>query len=155
MIYSSVSLSPSCTTDISGRQIATIQSVVAQYNSSFDYDFIPYDALTRNEQLVFDLHHIILQEMNSKIRPDQIRIAKTLRPDFPADSFGGVWDEEKSLVIIRRDMLWNPATFCGVLVHELIHADTGLDDIDREFETALSKWIGYFAWKFINKNIGK
>lgn len=142
-------------TDISGRQIATIQSVVAQYNSSFDYNFIAYDALTKNEQLVFNLHHIILQEMNSKIRPDQIRIATTLHPDFPADSFGGVWDEEKSLVIIRRDMLWNPATFCGVLVHELIHADTGLDDIDREFETALSKWIGYFAWKFINKNIGK
>ena len=108
-------------TDISGRQIATIQSVVAQYNSSFDYDFIPYDALTKNEQLVFDLHHIILQEMNSKIRPDQIRIAKTLRPDFPADSFGGVWDEEKSLVIIRRDMLWNPAPYRRESTRELTH----------------------------------
>ena len=49
-------------------------------------------------------------------------------------------------------MLRDPALFCGVLVHELTHADTGFDDIDRGFETALSKWIGHFAWKALNIN---
>lgn len=102
------------------------------------------------EKTIFDLHRQILQETCSEVKSDQIRIARTFRPDFPTDSFGGVWDKEEELVIIRRDMLRNPAVFCGVLVHELTHADTGFDDIDRGFETALSKWIGYFAWKAIS-----
>ena len=137
------------TTDMNGRQISTIQSVVAQYNNSFQYDFIPYDTLTAAEKSVFNLHRQLLQETQSKVKPEQIKIAQTLRPDFPSDSFGGVWDADKRQVIIRRDMLRNPAVFCGVLIHELTHADTGLDDIDRSFETALSRWIGYFAWKVI------
>lgn len=138
------------TTDANGQQISTIQSVVAQYNNSFQYDFVSYDELTVTEKTIFDLHHQILQETCSEVKSDQIRIARTFRPDFPTDSFGGVWDKEEELVIIRRDMLRNPAVFCGVLVHELTHADTGFDDIDRGFETALSRWIGYFVWKAIS-----
>lgn len=141
------------TTDVNGRQISTIQSVVAQYNNSFQYEFVPYEELTTAEKVVFDLHHQLIRETHSGVRSEQIKVAQTLRPDFPSDSFGGVWDSEKELVIIRRDMLCDPAVFCGVLVHELTHADTGLGDIDREFETALSKWIGHFAWKSINTNI--
>lgn len=141
------------TTDVNGRQISTIQSVVAQYNNSFQYDFVPYEKLTTAEKVVFDLHRQLLRETHSRVKSEQIKVAQTLRPDFPTDSFGGVWDPEKELVIIRRDMLRDPAVFCGVLIHELTHADTGLDDIDRGFETALSKWIGHFAWKSIKTNI--
>jgi hypothetical protein len=137
-------------TDINGKQISTIQSVVAQYNNSFQYDFVSYDALTITEKAVFDLHRQLLRETHSKVKPEQIKIAQSLRPDFPTDSFGGVWDAQKELVIIRRDMLRSPAVFCGVLIHELTHADTGFDDIDRGFETALSRWIGHFAWKALS-----
>ena len=137
------------TTDMNGQQIATIQSVVAQYNNSFEYDFVSYDELTTTEKAIFDLHRQLLRETHSSVRPKQIKVANSLRPDFPLDSFGGVWDREKELVIIRRDMLHDPAVFCGVLIHELTHADTGFHDIDRGFETALSKWIGHFAWKAI------
>ena len=140
------------TTDMNGKQIPTIQSVVTQFNNSFQYDFVSFDELTRNEKAVFGLHRKVLQETGSKVKPEQIKIAQTLRPDFPADSYGGVWDAEKELVIIRRDMLCSPALFCGVLVHELTHADTGFDDIDRGFETALSRWIGHFAWKVLSAN---
>ena len=138
------------TTDMQGREIPTIQSVIAQYNNSFQYDFVELDDLTTAEKNVFDLHRQILKEMRSFIKPEQIKIAKTLRPDFPVDSFGGVWDVEKQLVIIRRDMLLSPVTFCGVLIHELTHAVTGFGDIDRGFETALSRWVGYFAWRLIS-----
>ena len=135
------------TTDMNGRQISTIQSVVAQYNNSFQYEFVSRDSLSAAEKAVFDLHRQLLRETHSKVKPEQIKIAQSLRPDFPTDSFGGIWDTEKELVIIRRDMLRSPAVFCGVLIHELTHADTGFDDIDRSFETALSRWIGHFAWK--------
>ncbi len=143
------------TTDINGKQISTIQSVVAQYNNSFQYDFVSYDALTITEKAVFDLHRQLLRETHSKVKSEQIKIAQSLRPDFPTDSFGGVWDAEKELVIIRRDMLRSPAVFCGVLIHELTHADTGFDDIDRGFETALSRWIGHFAWKALSADTHK
>ena len=119
------------TTDVNGRQISTIQSVVAQYNNSFHYDVVLYEKLTTAEKVVFDLHRQLLRETHSRVKSEQIKVVQTLRPDFPTDSFGGVWDTEKKLVIIRRDMLRNPAVFCGVLIHELTHADTGLDDIDR------------------------
>lgn len=142
-------------TDMNGRQISTIQSVVAQYNNSFQYDYVSYDALTITEKAVFDLHRQLLRETHSQVKPEQIKIAQSLRPDFPTDSFGGVWDAEKELVIIRRDMLRNPAVFCGVLIHELTHADTGFDDIDRRFETALSRWIGHFAWKVLSSDTHK
>ena len=138
------------TTDMNGRQISTIQSVVAQYNNSFQYDYVSYDSLSAAEKAVFDLHRRLLRETNSKVKPEQIKIAQSLRPDFPTDSFGGVWDPEKEQVIIRRDMLRSPTVFCGVLVHELTHADTGFDDIDRGFETALSRWLGHFAWKALS-----
>ena len=138
------------TTDMNGRQISTIQSVVAQYNNSFQYEFVSCDSLSAAEKAVFDLHRQLLRETHSKVKPEQIKIAQSLRPDFPTDSFGGVWDAEKELVIIRRDMLRSPAVFCGVLIHELTHADTGFDDIDRSFETALSRWIGHFAWKVLS-----
>ena len=66
-------------------------------------------------------------------------------------NFREAWDPCEELVVIRRDMLSDPETFCGVLIHELTHADTGYDDIERSFETALTKWIGHFAWKTISK----
>ena len=138
------------TTDMSGRRISTIQSVVAQYNNSFQYEFVPCDSLSSAEKAVYDLHRQLLVETGSSVKSEQIKIAQTLRPDFPMDSFGGVWDIAEELVIIRRDMLRDPALFCGVLIHELTHAETGFDDIDRAFETALSRWIGHFAWKSIN-----
>ena len=143
------------TTDVNGKQISTIQSVVAQYNNSFQYDYVSYDSLSAAEKAVFDLHRRLLRETNSKVKPEQIKIAQSLRPDFPTDSFGGVWDLEKEQVIIRRDMLRSPAVFCGVLVHELTHADTGFDDIDRGFETALSRWLGHFAWKALSADTHK
>ena len=135
--------------DMSGKQISTIRSVVNEFNDSFEYEFVPYKALSAKEQSVFDLTDKILKQTKSAVKKSQIKISKRLQPDFPTDSFGGVWDPCDELVVIRRDMLSDPETFCGVLIHELTHADTGYDDIERSFETALTKWIGHFAWKAI------
>ena len=137
--------------DMSGKKISTIRSVVNDFNDSFEYDFVPYEVLTTQEKAVFDLTDTLLKQTKSAVKKSQIKISKRLQPDFPADSFGGVWDPCEELVVIRRDMLSDPETFCGVLIHELTHADTGYDDIERSFETALTKWIGHFAWKTISK----
>ena len=137
--------------DMSGKKISTIRSVVNDFNDSFEYEFVPYKALSAKEQSVFDLTDKILKQTKSTVKKSQIKISERLQPDFPKDSFGGVWDPCEELVVIRRDMLSDPETFCGVLIHELTHADTGYDDIERSFETALTKWIGHFAWKTINK----
>ncbi|MGM9600867.1 MAG: hypothetical protein ACI3W5_04675, partial [Faecousia sp.] len=60
------------TTDMNGKQISTIQSVVTQYNNSFQYDFVFYDALTAAEKAVFDLHRQLLRETHSKVKPELV-----------------------------------------------------------------------------------
>ena len=39
--------------------------------------------------------------------------------------------------------------FAGTLVHELIHAKTGLDDVSRDFETELTRLIGIITESYI------
>lgn len=46
-------------------------------------------------------------------------------------------------------MLCDVSTYAGVLIHELIHATTGLNDVNRSFETELTRWIGRYAAKVL------
>ena len=136
--------------DMAGNRISTISSVVETFNESFQYEFVGYDELTDEEKKVYDVTEAILRATGTRLQKTQICISKCLQPDFPKESFGGVWDPRERKVIILRDMLSDISTYCGVLVHEITHADTGLDDVNRSFETALTRWIGYFAAKAIN-----
>ena len=136
--------------DMAGNRISTISSVVETFNESFQYEFVTYDELTPAEKKVYDITDDILRITGARVQKTQIYISKCLQPDFPEESFGGVWDPRERKIVILRDMLCDISTYCGVLIHEITHADTGLDDVNRSFETALTRWIGYFAAKAIN-----
>lgn len=131
--------------DIEGNQISTITSVVRSFNESFKYDFVAYQDLTKAERAVFDITEKILLATNASIEKREIFISNCLQPDFPEESFGGLWEPLEERIIIHRKMLCDKSTYAGVLIHELTHADTGLSDVSRAFETALTKWIGHFA----------
>ena len=136
--------------DMSGNQISTITSVIKAFNDSFKYDFVLYYELNEFERKVYDVTEEFLRITKSSINKDQIYISKYLQPDFPSESFGGIWDRIGERVRIHRSMLRDVSTYIGVLIHELIHADTGLEDVNRTFETELTRWIGYFVAKVIN-----
>lgn len=133
--------------DINGEEISIISSIVRNFNESFQYDFVEYKDLLPNEKAVFNTVDKILAETHTHITKEQIHISNYLQPDFPEESFGGVWEPIEGRIIIHRQMLSDKNTFAGVLIHELTHAGSGYGDVSRAFETELTKWIGYFAMK--------
>lgn len=133
--------------DMAGNRISTISSVVETFNESFQYEFVAYDELTSAEKKVYDITDDILRVTGTCVQKEQVYISNCLQPDFPEESFGGVWEEFEERIVIHRNMLRDVSTYAGVLVHELVHADTGLEDVSRSFETELTRWIGFFAAK--------
>lgn len=131
--------------DVDGNEISTISTVVKNFNESFQYDFVEHSNLTVSEKAVFSITDKILKEFDFEIEKEQIFISNCLQPDFPLESFGGIWEPFENRIIILRDMLCDTATYTGVLFHELIHATTGLNDVTRSFETELTRWIGHYA----------
>lgn len=103
------------------------------------------------KQITFTLLESYSNGYCSKRQKADGRILFSVNSASTQKIYCSIWDPAEELVIIRRDMPSDPVTYCSALIHELTHADTGRQDIDRAFETALSSWIGYFAWKAINK----
>ena len=139
--------------DVDGNQISTISTVVKTYNDSFQYDFVDYEDLSVSEQQVFDFTNKILSATKTDVKRHQIYVSNCLQPDFPEESFGGVWEPFENRVIIHRSMLKDISTYAGVLIHELTHADTGYNDVSRSFETELTKRIGLFATYYLTHKI--
>lgn len=139
--------------DVEGNQISTISSVVKTYNDSFQYDFVDYEDLSVSEQQVFDFTDKILSVTKTDVKKHQIYVSNCLQPDFPEESFGGVWEPFENRVIIHRNMLKDISIYAGVLIHELTHADTGYNDVSRSFETELTKRIGLFATYYLTHKI--
>jgi hypothetical protein len=54
----------------------------------------------------------------------------------------GLYDPAAQRIVIRRDRLADPIDYCGDLVHELVHADTGYTDGTLDFEDALTQQAG-------------
>jgi hypothetical protein len=66
-----------------------------------------------------------------------------MRKDFSADvETLGCWDEKTSSIVLSRKTLKTIADYSGTLIHELIHAKTGQDDVTRAFESSLTETIG-------------
>ena len=136
-------------TDENGNAISTISTVVAAYNQSFEYEFVPYEKLKSKEKKIYDLVQPTLAFMNSKIPADRILISEKLRQDsIDADTLG-VYERDENRIIILRKQLVCKEDFLGTLIHELTHADSGWPDISRAFESQLTRTIGVFAAKVI------
>ena len=133
--------------DVGGNHISTISTVINEFNESFQYDFVAYEDLTNDEKQIYNYTNKILEITNTGIKPSQIYISNCLQPDFPEESFGGIWEPFEERIVIHRKMLRDLNTYAGVLIHEITHADTGFGDVSRSFETALTRWIGHFASK--------
>jgi hypothetical protein len=79
-------------------------------------------------------------------RVHAVRVSNTMRVDFATGSDAlGLWDGETNSIVIRRDQLASLPDFAGTLLHELVHAQTGYDDVTRDFEGALTDIIGKTA----------
>ncbi len=130
--------------DLSGNQIIDIGQFISNYNNSFDFKFIDPDKLNGKEKAIYKLTPNIIELFGGQPKKVKtIKISTTMRKDFFANvETWGCWDENTSSIVLYRKTLKNIADFSGTLIHELIHAKTGEDDVTREFESSLTETIG-------------
>jgi hypothetical protein len=130
--------------DLSGEPIRDLGRYQEEWNSSFKFDFVEANALSRDERRVFDLQDAIAAIAGGLPgHVTGVRVSNTMRIDFSSGSDAlGLWDPETRAIVIRRDQLSSTEDFAGTLLHEIVHAKTGYADITREFECALTELMG-------------
>lgn len=140
--------------DLSGNPIIDISQFVTNYNDSFSFEFVSINDLTKEEREIFKMTDDILNLIGGKPRiVKEIKISTTMRKDFFSESETlGVWESNSSSIIILRKMLNSIKDYAGTLIHEAIHAKSGLDDVDRRFEHELTIAIGQVSEKALKKN---
>jgi hypothetical protein len=133
--------------DLQGNPIIDIGRFISNYNDSFDFKFIEPEKLTIKEKDVFNLTPDIIKlfgVMPEKVK--SIKISAKMRKDIFADAETyGCWDSNTNAIVLSRKTLKSISLYAGTLIHELIHAKTGLDDVSREFESSLTEAIGHLC----------
>jgi hypothetical protein len=140
-------------TDLSGKPIIDISQFTTNYNDSFSFEFVAIEDLTDKEREVYNLTTDILNLVDGKPRiVRDIKISTTMRKDFFSQSETvGIWEPSTSSIIILRKMLNSIKDYAGVLIHEAIHAKSGLGDVSRNFEHELTVAIGQVCEKALTK----
>ncbi|MCL1944470.1 MAG: ATP-binding protein [Firmicutes bacterium] len=124
--------------------IYTFQNAKKEYSDSFVLEFIDYDQLTKEEQMVFDISKNIREffiERNFKKLPE-IKIVKKLSLLVMAR---GLWDGR--LIYVQRNVLLDKLDFVTVVSHEYAHSLKNNHDNTREFENDLGDILGQYAIK--------
>lgn len=140
-------------TDLSGNPIVDIGQFVSNYNDSFDFNFLEPEKLTPKEKEIYDLTPKIIDIFGGQPKKvKSIKISTTMRKDFFADVMTlGCWAEKTNSIVLSRKTLKSLQDYSGTLIHELIHAKTGYDDVTRAFESELTVTIGKLCENLLTK----
>ena len=108
------------------------------------FSFVNPNDLSRNELEIFKKNQFIIELIGGlPIEVHEIKISETMVKEmFSSNETLGCWDPKKNNIIISRKQLRSLSEYSGTLIHEIIHAKTGFGDVNREFETELTKAIG-------------
>ena len=134
-------------TDLSGEPIRDLGQYQTEWNDSFVFDFVEPSSLSTAERSVFDVMEAIAA-LAGGLPPhvQSVRVSNTMRVELATGSDAlGLWDGSTQSIVIRRDQLSSVSSFAGTLLHEIVHARTGFDDVTRDFENALTDVIGQTA----------
>lgn len=122
-----------------GPVVRTMNVYLEEYHDSFQYKFVDPSQLSKQERQVFEQTASILALLDRRV-DHPVRISETIRPDL--NDFDGVWVPSEQLIVIKRTALESLAKYAGVLLHEAAHAATGTADVTRDFESALTDFLG-------------
>lgn len=133
--------------DLQGNPVRDLSVYQTEWEQSFEFKFVKPAGLTKSEATVFEKRRAIADlagGLPKKVH--EIKISETMRPDFLTGHVTeGLWDPASNSIIILRSQLNSLASFAGTLLHEIVHANSGYDDITREFETELTNTLGRVA----------
>ena len=128
-------------------EISTIKTVVQDYNESFSYSFVDVKNLTECEKDNWNKLPRLLEKLGLLLWFEKCLISEKLKEG--EDNTVGVWDRELQKIVILRTQLKNETDLFGTILHEIIHAKTGLADVSRSFEYELTDMIGKLAFLLI------
>ncbi|MDG6921669.1 MAG: ATP-binding protein, partial [Nitrososphaerota archaeon] len=141
-------------TDLSGNPIIDIGQFVENYNDSFEFNFIDPEKLNNKEKAVYQFTPKILDLFGKPPKKvKEIRISSTMRKGFldKAETLG-CWDQKTSSIVLDRKTLRSLSEYSGTLIHELIHAKTGYNDVTRAFENSLTEIIGDLCNRILERS---
>ena len=142
--------------DEEGESIATVDIFMEDYVLGFQYKFIDENNLSKKEKDILLYKEIVCNHFNAKEYIKKIYISETIRPTVYGDDARGEYNSTEDIIIVRKDQLSSLEYFLGTLIHELVHAKTGLPDVNRKFEITLTEIIGDLASNvFIKEKDGK
>lgn len=139
--------------DLSGNPIVDIRQFVKSYNDGFEFNFVEPEDLNNEEKMIYQYTPKILELFGGIPKEvNEIKISSKMRKDFynEAETLG-CWDPKTSSIVLDRKTLSSLSKYSGVLIHELIHAKTGYDDVTREFENSLTDKIGLLCSRLLEK----
>lgn len=129
-------------TDIAGNPIRDLARFNQEWNESFEFTFVSPDKLRPAERSVFDATPRILALIGGLPRNvKDIKISETMRMEsFSFEEAEGLWSSPN--IIIKRTVLRSLEHYAGTLLHEIAHAQSGAEDVTREFEMSLTDLLG-------------
>lgn len=139
-------------TDLQGNPINDIYNFINECNSNFEYSFVDIENLSVLEKKIYSYTERLVSLMGCKIDDYMVKIADSLEKNCDFYQTKGVWDRTLNSIIIKRSELSSIRSYAEVLIHELIHAETGFSDVTREFENVLSETIGNLCELIIVKD---
>jgi len=131
-------------TDLAGNPIRDLSRFRQEYNESFEFKFVSPNNMTPTERTVYDAIPKIVSLIGG-LPPNvkEIMISETMRTETHAlVEATGLWEPAFSRIIIKRAQLQSLRGFAGTLLHEIAHAQSGAEDITREFEVSLTNLLG-------------
>ena len=142
-------------TDIDGKPIWDLHQFEEEYEDSFEFHFINEDDLNPQEKITHSHTKNIVKLFGGLPREvKSISISETMRKDFcSSHETLGCWDPKTRSIVILRSQLESLPDYCGTLIHELIHAKTGFEDVDRDFENELTHHIGKYLSQLLTKKL--
>ena len=124
-----------------GPRVRTLDVYAREFNESFQYEFVNVTSLNDDERKVFDLTPRIFGLVGlTPHRAPQVHVSETMR--ITSADTDGVWDSQLQSIIIHRPCLESVERYSAVLLHEAAHATSNPPDATREFEHALTEFLG-------------
>lgn len=139
----------SSTDDIDGNTIRDISVYQNEYEDSFEFTRVAEADLGKRERQIWKLRHDLFKIVSCS-DDYEFRIARQFRA-IDNNSTQGLHQGHDRRIVVHRDVLSEPSTFLGVLLHELAHTRTPFPDQTREFENVLTDLLGEVGQAAVNK----
>lgn len=133
-----------------GTQDENVLRTAFQYQKEQQRRFVPnvisINLLSETERQVYDQTGKILHLIGG--RPSNVKnieiVDKIYESEF-YDETVGLWQASEGRILIKRNQLKKLDVYAGTLLHECIHAISGMNDVSRDFERELTNVIGLMA----------